>query len=106
MFKQLCGIIIVLVLVIAFSSVSFAQDAAKKDAMKEQKMEMKKDAKEMGALKSLSCDDKCGFMVRSHDEKEIMSSAKAHIQKHHKEMKMTDKQIKEMVKTEEGAGMK
>lgn len=33
------------------------------------------------ALKEVSCDPKCGFSVKSHDEKEIMDIVKQHAKK-------------------------
>ena len=49
-------------------------------------------------LKSISCPPECGFMARSHDEKELIAIVKAHAkQAHGKEL--TDAQIKEMIKT-------
>jgi len=52
----------------------------------------------MEQLKSISCDPTCGFMVRSHDEKEVMDLAKQHVKKVH-HMKTTDKELKAMVKS-------
>jgi predicted small metal-binding protein len=52
----------------------------------------------MEELKSISCDPACGFMVRSHSEKEVVEFAKSHVQKAHK-MKTTDKELKAMVKS-------
>lgn len=105
MAKQFYTAIVVILLAFAFSAVSFAQEAAKQEMKKEGKMEMKtegKDAamKEMGSMKSFSCDDQCGYMVRSRDGGEVMSAAKNHVKKHHKEMTMTDKQLKDMIKDE------
>lgn len=48
-------------------------------------------------LKKIECDPVCGFMVRSHDEKEMIEIAKQHLQKVHK-MKASDKDIKEKIK--------
>jgi predicted small metal-binding protein len=99
--KQLFGGLIVLLLALAFTTRTFAQEqsATQKEEKKEQKTEMAKSEKEMGPLKTASCDDKCGFMVRSRSEKELVSIVKSHAKKVHK-MDMTDKQIKEMIKTE------
>ncbi len=99
--KQLFGGLLVLLLALVFTTRTFAQEqsATQKEEKKEQKMEMAKSDKEMGPLKTVSCDDKCGFMVRSRSEKEIVSVVKAHAKKVHK-MDMTDKQIKDMMKTE------
>jgi predicted small metal-binding protein len=52
----------------------------------------------MEHLKSITCDPTCGFMVRSHDEREVMDLAKQHVKKAHK-MKTTDKELRAMVKS-------
>jgi len=52
----------------------------------------------MEELKSISCDPTCGFMVRSHNEKELIDIAKTHAVKAHK-MKTSDKELKAMVKS-------
>jgi len=52
----------------------------------------------MEELKSISCDPVCGFMVRSHDERELIDIAKAHAKKAHK-MNTSDKELKAMVKS-------
>lgn len=85
--KQL--ITVVLILVLAMSVVAFAQE--KKEMKKDDKV-MMKDTK----LKEFTCKPECGFMVRSHDESEIMSLAKTHAKQHHN-MDMTDEQVKEMM---------
>ena len=101
MIKRIFAALFVLMLAFSFSTITFAQDAAKQEMKKdEKKMEMTKDEKAMGPLKSLSCDETCGFMVRSRDEKEVMSTMKSHAKKVHK-MDMTEKQMKSMMKTEE-----
>ncbi len=46
---------------------------------------------------SVECDPKCGFMIRSHDEKEILKDVKDHAKRAHK-MKATDAEIKKMMK--------
>ena len=51
----------------------------------------------MGDLKSIECDPKCGFMVRSHDEKEVMNIAKTHQKSAHK-MDATDKDLRKKMK--------
>jgi predicted small metal-binding protein len=48
-------------------------------------------------LKKVECDPKCGFLVQSHDEKEIVEIAMQHAQKSHN-MKITEKDVKEMMK--------
>jgi len=49
------------------------------------------------ALKQVECDPKCGFMIRSHDEKEVIEIAKEHAKKSHN-MTITEKEIKAMMK--------
>jgi len=49
-------------------------------------------------LRQLVCPPECGFMVRSHDEKEIIEMAKQHAKKSHK-MTMTDKELKDMIRS-------
>ena len=49
-------------------------------------------------LKQIECDPKCGFLVRSHDEKEVVEVALQHAKKAHSGMKITEKDIKGMVK--------
>jgi predicted small metal-binding protein len=48
-------------------------------------------------LKKIECDPKCGFLVQSHDEKEIVEIAKKHAIKSHK-MTINEKDIKGMMK--------
>ena len=52
----------------------------------------------MSGLKTIECDPKCGFMVRSHDEKEVMNVAKVHAKKSHN-MDATENDLKKMLKT-------
>ena len=105
MAKKLVGTLIAIVLIFSFSTITFAQDKMQKEEKKSDKMEMTKGEAKMGPLKSVSCDPSCGFMVRSHSEKELTSIVKAHAKKVHK-MDMTDAQVKEMMKTEETAPKK
>lgn len=77
-----------ILLAFAFSSVAVAQEMKKAEGKKEEKV-----------LKSAECDPACGFMVRSHDEAEVMSVIKEHANKVHN-MDMTDAQVKGMMKTE------
>lgn len=51
-------------------------------------------AKEM---KQIECPAPCSFMVKSHDEKEIVELAVQHAQKMHN-MKITEKDVKGMIK--------
>jgi len=48
-------------------------------------------------LKKIECDPKCGFLVQSHDEKEIIEIATQHAKKSHK-MNITEKDIRGMMK--------
>ena len=54
----------------------------------------------MEQLFSVSCDPKCGFMVKSHDKDEAVGHAMQHASKKHPEMKVTVDQVREMVKAE------
>jgi len=47
-------------------------------------------------LKQVVCDPKCGFMVRSHDEKEVIEIARAHAKKSHR-MTVSVKDIRDMM---------
>jgi len=48
-------------------------------------------------LKQVECDPKCGFLVRSHDEKELIDVAILHGKKAHN-MAITEKDVKKMMK--------
>lgn len=116
MFKKFCATVFILMLALSFSTMAFAQDATtqdmkkdevkkpemKKEGMKKSEMKMAKDERAMGPLKSVTCDPTCGFMVKSHSEKELISIVKTHAEKMH-HMKMADDKIKEMIKTDEEA---
>jgi len=93
------------VLIVAFSTITFAQESTQKEMKKDEKMEMTKAEKTMGPLKSISCDPGCGFSVQSRDEKEIFSVVRNHAKKVH-HMDITEKKAKEMIKTVEGSGGK
>ena len=97
-------VMILFVLLLALSVVSFAQDT-KKEMKKDDKMSMTKDESKVGPLKSITCDPACGFAVKSHDEAELMSMGKAHAKKHHNKA-YSDKEMKAMMKTEDGMDMK
>jgi predicted small metal-binding protein len=49
------------------------------------------------ALKVIACDPVCGFTVKSHDEKELVKIAMEHAKKFHPKVKMTEKEVKEMI---------
>jgi len=48
-------------------------------------------------LKKIDCDPMCGFMIRGHDEKELVSIAMAHLLKAHN-INITEKDAKEKIK--------
>jgi len=48
-------------------------------------------------LKKIECPPECGFIIQSHDEKEIIEIAKQHAIKSHK-MTITEKELKAMMK--------
>lgn len=80
----------VLLVLFAFtvSSVAVAQESKKEGAKKTEKQ----------VLKQVTCDPSCGFMVRSHDEKELAQIVIAHAKSaHNKELTETD--VKAMMKT-------
>lgn len=52
----------------------------------------------MEHLKSITCDPACGFMVRSHDEKEVVDLTMEHTKHAHPDMKVTKEDLKKMVK--------
>jgi predicted small metal-binding protein len=49
-----------------------------------------------GTLKKVECDPKCGFLVRSHDEKEVVDLAIRHAKKSHN-MTLSEKDVKKMM---------
>lgn len=89
MMKRICAAMLVAAFAYSFSSVGFAQEAVKKEAKTAEKH----------VLKSASCDPSCGFMVRSHDEKELTEIMMNHAKKSHN-MNLTEKDVKGMMKTE------
>jgi predicted small metal-binding protein len=48
-------------------------------------------------LKQIECDPKCGFLVRSHDEKELITIGIEHAKKAHN-MTVSEKDAKGMMK--------
>ncbi len=50
-------------------------------------------------LKSVSCDPACGFMIQSHDEKELCAIVIEHAKTHHNKM-VTEKDVRGMMKSE------
>lgn len=49
-------------------------------------------------FKKLECDPVCGFMARSHDEKELIKIGLEHAKKFHKKIMLTEKDLKAMIK--------
>jgi predicted small metal-binding protein len=90
MLQKVSSAILLVLFAFAVVTSGFAQDAKAKDAKKEM---------HQATLKSVSCDPTCGFMCRSHDEKELTAIVKTHAKKAHK-MDLTDKQVKDMMKSE------
>lgn len=93
MLKRMFATMFVVALAFAFSSIAYTQESAKMDAKKD----------DMHALKSVTCDPTCGFMVRSHDEKELISMVKEHSKNIHNK-DLTDKEVMAMMKTKEMKG--
>lgn len=50
-----------------------------------------------GTLKRIECDPKCGFIVQSHDDKEVVEIAREHAKKFHSET-LCDEEINAMIK--------
>ena len=50
-----------------------------------------------GILKKIECDPTCGFMVKSHDEKELIDIVTRHAKKSHN-MDISEKDVKEKIK--------
>ncbi len=51
-----------------------------------------------GDLKKIECDPTCGFMVRSHSEKELIDLVSRHAKKSHN-MRISEKDIKGKIQT-------
>ena len=49
-------------------------------------------------LKKIECGIDCGFLVRSHDERELIDITKSHAKKQHKK-DVTDDDLRSMIKT-------
>jgi predicted small metal-binding protein len=96
MLKKTLGAMLVVILALSIMSVASAQEK-KTMGKKTEKTEM--------ALKSVSCDPACGFMVQSHDEKELTSIVIAHAKSaHHKDLTADD--VKGMMKSASEKKMK
>jgi predicted small metal-binding protein len=86
MFTRLFVAMLVVVLAVSISSVAFAQATKSSD----KKAEV--------TLKSVSCDPQCGFMVQSHDEKELTDIVVAHAKSAHN-MDVKAEDVKGKMKT-------
>jgi len=53
---------------------------------------MAKELKEK-ALKKIECDPECGFMMRTHDEAELIKATKEHVKKFHGK-EMTEEEVR------------
>lgn len=51
-------------------------------------------------MHSISCDPMCGFMVKSHDENEVVDLAMKHVSSKHSEKNLTMEQVKSSMKSE------
>ena len=51
-----------------------------------------------GQMKMINCDPTCGFMVKGHDESELMDLAMRHVKNSHPDMKMSMAEVKAQVK--------
>ncbi len=89
MIKNIFVSLLAVVFLFAFSTPAFTQDAAKKPMV----------------MKSVSCDPDCGFMCRSHDEKELSTIVIDHAHNAHGKT-LTEKDVKSMMKTEKKPMMK
>jgi predicted small metal-binding protein len=49
-------------------------------------------------LKTISCDPVCGFMVRSHNEQEVIDMAMEHMANTHPKQAITGEDLKKMIK--------
>ncbi len=50
-----------------------------------------------GNLKKIECDPSCGFMIRSHDEKELIDLVSLHAKKSH-DISLSEKEIRDKMK--------
>jgi predicted small metal-binding protein len=88
MMKRLFVLALLASFAFAVSSVAVSQEMKKEAAKKTEKQ----------VLKQVSCDPSCGFMVRSHDEKELVQIVIAHAKNAHNK-DLTEADVKAMMKT-------
>lgn len=89
MLNRLSAAMLVAAFSLSFSLAAFAQDAPKPAMEKKEKHE----------LKSVTCAPECGFKIRSHDEKELVSMVQMHAKSAHN-MTMTEQDVKGKMKAE------
>lgn len=93
---RIIGAVLVMLL-ISFSTV-VAQDMKKEEGKKEgMGVPTAKHSAAMGEMKVGTCSPECGFMVRSHNEGEVMEVVKTHAKKQHN-MDMSDKDAMAKIK--------
>lgn len=49
-------------------------------------------------IKAIECDPDCGFMIKSHDEEEVVMVAKEHVKTKH-DMDVADTEMRKKMKT-------
>jgi predicted small metal-binding protein len=54
----------------------------------------------MAEVYKIACDPICGFAVQSHEKDETLRIAMAHAKKFHKDVEVTEADLKEMMTTE------
>lgn len=52
----------------------------------------------METLKRMECEPNCGFMVQSHDEKEVLRMGEEHARIIHHDTSMTEEKLRGMMK--------
>jgi len=55
-------------------------------------------AEKLMKLQRVECDPMCGFMVQSHDEREILEIVKQHARKSH-DKTLSDKDVRALIKS-------
>jgi Protein of unknown function (DUF1059). len=86
MMKRMSVVLLTIVLALFIVLPVMAQNMPKKET---KTTEMK----QAGPVKQIACDDACGFVVQSRNEKELVAIAKHHVKTYHK-MNVTDAQLK------------
>jgi predicted small metal-binding protein len=99
--KQLLAALVVLALIIAWTSPAPAQDPAMKTVQKTTKdaEKLTQSKSEPGKVKSVSCGPECGFSISSRDDKELVSAVQSHVKTHHGK-DVSAEQVMKMATTE------